>query len=85
MKKSVMLLSFAAAILAGGAFAKEVRDWEDLHQVHVKLQEAIKDMERAQRANHYDMGGHAAKAEQLMRQAERELNESVETVKRERR
>jgi hypothetical protein len=35
-------------------------------------------MERAQAANHYDMGGHAAKAERLLHDAEHELNMAVE-------
>jgi hypothetical protein len=53
-----------------------------LDKVHNHVQEAIKEMERARAANHYDMDGHGAKAEEAMRQAERELHEAVESAKR---
>jgi hypothetical protein len=38
-------------------------------------------MERARAANHYDMQGHGVKAEQLLREAEKELHEAVEAAK----
>jgi hypothetical protein len=38
-------------------------------------------MERARAANHYDMAGHGAKAEELLHQAERELHEAIEAAK----
>ncbi len=37
--------------------------------------------QRARAANHYDMAGHGAKAEELLHQAERELHEAVEAAK----
>jgi hypothetical protein len=81
MKRSLALVPFLFLVTAGAAYAEEVRDWHDLHRAHVKVQESLKDMERAQAANHYDMGGHAAKAEALLRQAEREMRAAVEFVK----
>lgn len=36
---------------------------------------------RARAANHYDMAGHGAKAEQALHQAEHELHEAVEAAK----
>jgi len=81
MKKDLMMVPVALTLWAGVALADEVRDWHDLHHVHVKIQEAIQDMEHAQAANHYDMGGHAAKAEQLLRQAERELHEAERSAR----
>ena len=78
MKKIIVPVSIALSIFAAGALARDVHDWQDLHKVHVKLQQSIHDMERAQAANHYDMGGHAAKAIDLMRQAEQELSQAVE-------
>lgn len=84
MKKLLLIAPLFLFPFANVALAKEVRDWHDLERVHVKINEAIKDMERAQAANHYDMGGHAAKAEELLRNAERELHEAVESAKHDR-
>jgi len=71
------LLTFAA----GAAFADRVHDWRDLDAVHTHVVESIHEMERARAANHYDMAGHGAKAEDLLRQAEHELKEAVEAAK----
>ncbi len=68
-------------LVSGVAYAAEVRDWHDLDKVHRHIEESIKEMERARAANHYDMAGHGAKAEQLLREAERELHEAVESAK----
>ena len=43
--------------------------------------EAIHEMDRARAANHYDMAGHGAKAEQALHEAEHELHEAVEASK----
>jgi len=71
------MLSFSSA------YAEKVRDWKDLEKVHEHVNEAIHEMERAQKANHYDMGGHASKAEEELRHAERELHEAIEAAKAE--
>ena len=57
------------------------RDWHDLEKVHTHVVEAMREMDRARAANHYDMDGHGAKAEQLLRRAERELHEAVEAAR----
>jgi hypothetical protein len=78
------LLPIVASLVfvSGLAYAAEVRDWHDLEKVHQHLQEAIKEMEHARGANHYDMDGHGAKAEQLMHDAEKELHQAVESAKK---
>ena len=76
--KKYWLSAIAAVLLFVSGFAFGVRDWRDLDGVHKHIQEAIHQMERAQAANHYDMGGHAAKAERLLHDAERELNLAIE-------
>ncbi len=81
MKKVLLLASLAVAMAAPVAFAEPVRDGEDLHRAHEKVQEALRELEHAQKANHYDMGGHAAKAEEALRHAEHEMAEAVEYVK----
>jgi len=82
MRKALLLIPCVSCFVAGVALAEPVRDWKDLHAVHVKLQQCIKEMERARAANHYDMAGHGAKAEDLMKQAEHELHEAVEAARR---
>jgi hypothetical protein len=44
---------------------------------------SIKAMERARAANHYDMLGHGAKAEQLLRDTEKELGLAIDAAKAE--
>jgi|HubBroStandDraft_4_1064222.scaffolds.fasta_scaffold3782141_1 hypothetical protein len=63
-------LSIGAGVVA---LAEPVRDTKDLELVHTHVQEAIKEMERAAAANHYDMDGHAKKAEAALHDAEHEL------------
>ena len=79
MKK--LVFASAIALVAGVAFAAQVHDWHDLDAVHKHVEESIHEMERARAANHYDMAGHGAKAEQLLHDAEHELHEAVESSK----
>ena len=85
MKKTISRALAIAAVctsfVAGAAFADKVRDWHDLDAVHKHVQEAIHEMERARAANHYDMAGHGAKAEEHLRAAEHELHDAVEAAK----
>ena len=79
--KTVLFAIAATALLSGTALADPVRDWHDLEKVHNHVQEAIHEMEHARAANHYDMAGHGAKAEELLHQTERELHEAIEAAK----
>ena len=80
MKKSLVIGGLITLAVSMALLAGPVRDWKDLHAVHEKVQSAIKDMERARAANHYDMAGHGAKAG-VLHQAERELHEAEEAAK----
>ena len=82
MKKVFLLIPVVLVLMFGLSFAEPVRDWRDLQKVHRKIEEAIRDMERARAANHYDMAGHGAKAEELLRQAQHELREAIEAARR---
>jgi len=86
MKKTiaVAVLSVCLSFVAGVAVADRVRDWHDLDAVHKHVQEAIREMDKARAANHYDMAGHGAKAEEHLHAAERELHEAVEAIRAER-
>lgn len=79
--KTVLFAIAATTLLSGTALADPVRDWHDLEKVHNHVQEAIHEMEHARAANHYDMAGHGAKAEELLHQTERELHEAIEAAK----
>lgn len=80
--KNILFAALCGSMLFfSSAYAKEVHDWKDLKKVHEQVQKAIHEMERAAAANHYDMDGHAKKAEEALRQAERELHEAVESAK----
>jgi hypothetical protein len=82
MKKTALVLGLAGlSFLAGTTLADPVHDWRDLDKVHNHVLESIHEMERARAANHYDMAGHGAKAEELLRQAEHELRDAVESSK----
>jgi len=87
MLKSTTKLLVAAAVgvslgASGYAFAAVVHDWRDLFKVHEHVVESIHEMERARAANHYDMGGHGLKAEELLHQVEHELNLAIEDAKK---
>jgi hypothetical protein len=81
--KNPLLVGLAGLALGAGAvaLADRVHDWHDLEAVHGHVVEAIHEMERARAANHYDMAGHGAKAEELLHGAEHELHEAIEAAK----
>ena len=80
--RAIAASAFAASFVLGStSSADPVHDWHDLEKVHKHVQEAIHEMERVRAANHYDMAGHGAKAEELLHQAEHELHDAVEAAK----
>ena len=81
MKKPMLAVATTLLLVVGVSFAGPVRDWHDLDKVHNHVMEAIHEMERVRAANNYDMAGHGVKAEELLRAAERELNQAVEAAK----
>jgi len=78
---AITILSVCLSFAAGAALAERVHDWADLERAHNHVQEAMKEMDHARAANHYDMGGHGAKAEEHLRAAEHELHESIEAAR----
>jgi hypothetical protein len=83
MKKAigVGVLSVFLSFVAGIAVADRVRDWRELDEVHNHVLEAIHEMEIARAANHYDMAGHGAKAEEDLRKAEHELHDAIDAAR----
>jgi len=83
MKRTFVIAAFCLSFVAGAAFSARVHDWHDLDAVHKHVIEAIHEMEHARAANNYDMRGHGAKAEEHLRAAEREINESIAAMRAE--
>jgi hypothetical protein len=80
----VAVLAVCLSFAAGMAVADRVHDWHDLDKVHNHVQEAIHELDNARAANHYDMAGHGAKAEEHLHAAERELHDAIEAIRAER-
>jgi hypothetical protein len=81
MKKFASAFTLVLAFAAGAVLSAQVHDWHDLDNVHKHVIESIHEMEHARSANHYDMMGHGAKAEDHLRAAERELGLAVDAAK----
>jgi hypothetical protein len=81
MKKVLTVSAIALSFFAGAAVA-QVHDWHDLDDVHKHVIESIHEMERARAANHYDMEGHGAKAEEHLHAAEHELSLAIDAARR---
>ncbi len=81
MKKTLALCVLGLSFAVSPAYAEKVKDWHDLEKVHNEVIHALEHMKKAQAANHYDMGGHAAKAEADLTNVEVELKAAVEFVK----
>jgi hypothetical protein len=77
----VAVLAVCLSFAAGIAVADKVHDWHDLDAVHHHVEEAIKEMDHARAANHYDMAGHGAKAEEHLHAAEHELHDAIEAIR----
>jgi hypothetical protein len=82
MKRVLAVSALALSFIAGAAVSAQVRDWHDLDNVHKHVIEAIHEMDRARAANHYDMEGHGAKAEEHLHAAEHELDMAVQAARR---
>jgi hypothetical protein len=82
MRKVLAVSALALSFVAGAAVSAQVRDWHDLDEVHKHVIEAIHEMDRARAANHYDMEGHGARAEEHLHAAEHELDMAVQAARR---
>ena len=82
-KKTLTLAAFAAALVAAGAaFAGPEAGHPNIIAARENAQAAIEKLKAAQAANEYDMGGHAAKAEKLLHEAEQEMKLAAEAANR---
>jgi hypothetical protein len=75
-----MTMAVGASLLAGTALAGPEAGHPNIIAAREDAQHAIEKMKAAQVANEYDMGGHAAKAEKLLHEAEREMKLAAEAA-----
>jgi hypothetical protein len=72
----------AAIVLAAGfSLAKPpLAGHPNLQAARMHLKQAMAKITAAQRANEFDMGGHAAKAKELLEQADQEIGQAAEAA-----
>ncbi|HET7395429.1 MAG TPA: hypothetical protein VFK12_03215 [Gammaproteobacteria bacterium] len=82
--KKIILAAAVAAFLGLSATANahpKHPGHPNIVSAHKLVMQAIKRIEAAQKANEFDLGGHAAKAKDLLAQAESELKQALEAAK----
>jgi hypothetical protein len=80
-KKTMTLVALGAALAAAGtAWAGPEAGHPNIIAAREDAQAAIEKLKAAQAANEYDLGGHAAKAEKLLREAEQEMKKAAEAA-----
>ncbi len=80
MKKLFLAPVLVLAALSTLAYAGPEAGHPNIIAAREDAQHAIEKMHAAQVANEYDMGGHAAKAEQLLKDAEKEMKMAAEAA-----
>src|SRR5262249_19517894 len=85
MKKLLFTTLLASSLVAGAAFAKPVRNVSPIRHPNIAAaqrltQQAYEKITAAQKANEYDMEGHAAKAKDLLEQVNNELKLAAEAA-----
>ncbi len=69
----------ALSLFAPLSYAAE--DAHDMETVHQNIIESIRTLEKVRLAKQFDAQGHGLKAEQLLREAEKEVMQSVNATK----
>ena len=80
MKKLLIMSLLGLSALSAQVFAGPEAGHPNIIAAREDAQHAIEKLKAAQVANEYDMGGHAAKAEQLLKQAEAEMKLAAEAA-----
>ena len=84
---ALILFGFAATTLGAQRPAENIsaKRHPNLAAAQKFVEQAFNRIDEAQRANEWDLGGHAAKAKQLLDQANAELKLAAETANRDKR
>jgi hypothetical protein len=79
MNRFVFGICAAFTLASGSALAKgqPLAGHPNLQAAHAQIRHAMERISAAQKANEFDMGGHAAKAKELLEQAEKELMQAA--------
>jgi hypothetical protein len=80
MKRILVLSTLGLMLVGGSALAKGKDPHPNLGATARAIELAGKSLVKAQKANEYDLGGHAAKAEQLLKEAAHEVKEAREAA-----
>lgn len=80
MKKLLLASLLGLSALSTQVFAGPEAGHPNVIAARADVQHAIEKLKAAQSANEYDMGGHAAKAEALLKQAEGEMKLAAEAA-----
>ena len=80
MKKFIIAPLLALAALSSAVYAGPEANHPNIIAARELATQSIEKMKADQAANEYDMGGHAAKAEQLLRDAEKEMKLAAEAA-----
>ena len=75
--KKLLIAGVGAMLVAGLVVAGPMKGHPNLKKAHNKIKEAQALISAAQVANEFDMDGHAAKAKELLDQAEREIAQAA--------
>jgi hypothetical protein len=81
MQKMLLAGTAVLGVAVGYALAAPVHDWHDIEAVRVHIQQAIHEVQEIRVTNHMDMAGHGVKAENLLKDADRELGLGIEAAK----
>ena len=73
MKRIHLGIIAAVVLCAASVFAAQANRHPNIASAHQHVQQAIEALNAAQKAHEYDLGGHAAKAKELLAQAEVEI------------
>ncbi len=74
--KKIILAAVIGALLGAGAMAYAAGKHPNLNEAHNMVKKAIAKLDDAQKANEFDLGGHAQKAKDLLDQAESEIKQA---------
>lgn len=81
MNRIILGVCCAFALASAGAIAKgKLAGHPNLKAAHMHVKQAIEKVSAAQVANEFDMEGHAAKAKDLLDQAEKEIAQAAEAA-----
>ena len=78
--KKIILAAVLGALQGAGVVAYAHPNHPNLNEAHNLVLKAIDKLDAAQKANEFDLGGHAAKAKDLLAQAEGEIKQAKEAA-----